>query len=228
MVPEFPSNGPCEKWDDCPCKIYRDHYRERKTGPEFPILVVRCVHHKVSFTIYPVGFTPFGRSSIAPVAPDGRLTIDGDGSDQFVGTYFDAALDAAKPFAWWHQYQEEKKSTLSFITQTRHLKRICTWLGIDPCNDQEQCEAVIRLLDVPGQLLHDSARTIYENAGFRNRGVAICNILNAIALRSSLFERLAVLGKEIGLWPSLSIWDCSNLCFRLSPFQAKEDRLSPD
>lgn len=227
MVPELPSTGPCKSQDGCSCNIHQDHFRERKTGPEFPILVVRCSRHTVAFTIYPVGFPPYGRSSIAPVAPDGSLTLGGNDSDRFVGTYFDAALDAAKPFAWWHPYQEEKLSTSSFVTQTRHLKRICAWLGVDPDSDQQQCEAAIRLLDVPGQLLHDSAQIINEHTGYQNRGVAICNVLDFITPRSSLFERFAALGANIGLWPPLEIWDSSNHCFRPSLFQALELRPPP-
>lgn len=228
MVPELPNTGPCQSWNDCSCNINQDHYRERKTGPEFPILVVRCTQHKVGFTIYPFGFSPYGRSSIAPVAPEGSLSIDGNGSDRFAGTYFDAALDASKSFPWRHSYQEEQSSTASFVTQTRHLKRICAWLGIDPESDQQQREATIRLLDVPGQLLHDSTRIIKEHFGYQNRGVAICHIFDIITARSSLFERLAALGAKIGLWPSLEIWDSSNHCFRPSLFQAAEFKLSPD
>lgn len=227
MMPELPSAGPCKSWDNCPCHINQDHFRERKTGPEFPILVVRCTKHRVAFTIYPFGYPPYGRSSIAPVAPEGSVTIGENGSKRFCGTYFDAAIDAAEPSAWWHQYENEHLSALSFITQTRHLMRICAWLGIDPGGAQQQSEAAMRLLDVPGQLLHDSTRTIRENTGYQSRGVAICKILDVITLRSSFFERLAALGANIGIWPPCAIWDRLNRCFRPSLFQVSDARPSP-
>lgn len=41
LLPEMPSTGPCQQWDDRACRIYRDHDRDRKTGPGFPFRVVR-------------------------------------------------------------------------------------------------------------------------------------------------------------------------------------------
>jgi len=33
MVADIPSQCPCHVLDKAPCKIYKDHERERKTGP---------------------------------------------------------------------------------------------------------------------------------------------------------------------------------------------------
>ncbi len=41
LLPEMPSAGPCQQWDDRACEICVNHDRDRKTGPGFPIRVVR-------------------------------------------------------------------------------------------------------------------------------------------------------------------------------------------
>ena len=41
LLPDLPTIGPCQEWDDRACRICIDHDRDRKTGPGFPIRVVR-------------------------------------------------------------------------------------------------------------------------------------------------------------------------------------------
>ena len=76
VLPELPTVGPCRDWDERACHIYFDHDRDRKTGPDFPLRVARCVTHKKGFTIYPPGYAPYGRQRLAPVAPDGSLVVN--------------------------------------------------------------------------------------------------------------------------------------------------------
>lgn len=52
------------------CDVRRHCTRERKCGPGFALTVVRCWVHGVAFTLYPLGWTPYGR---APVVGDGSL-----------------------------------------------------------------------------------------------------------------------------------------------------------
>ncbi len=211
--------------DNRNCHIVNDHFRDRKTGPG-SILVVRCKTHKVGFTVYPIGYTPYGRDKIAPVSPDGRMTTGKQGMDRFGGTCFDAARDAAKSIAWRHDYQTPSPER-SFITQSLHLKRCCTWFGINPDSDAGQREAVIQLLNVPGQLLHDHVQRIDKHSGYQNRGDAVCSILETLNCGSTLFERLAALGAKVGFWPPLHLWDAQHSCLRQSRFQTIGTRASP-
>ena len=41
FLPETPSAGPCQQWDGRACEVRINHDRDRKTGPCFPIRVVR-------------------------------------------------------------------------------------------------------------------------------------------------------------------------------------------
>lgn len=213
--------------DDKECRIVKNHLRDRKTGPDF-ILVVRCKTHNVCFSIYPIGYTPYGREKIAQVSPDGKMPVGGQGSGRFAGTYFDAALDAAKSNAWRHDYQTSPPGPgPGFITQSLRLNRCCTWFGINPDSDATQREAVTHLLDVPGQLLHDHMQCISEHPGYQNKGYAVCSILEKLHCGPTLFERLAALGANVGFWPPLHIWDAQHSCLRLSRFQIAGTRASP-
>lgn len=209
------------------CRIVIDHYRDRKTGPGM-VLVVRCTVHKIGFTLYPIGYTPYGRSKIAPISPDGKMSIGLQGADRFSCTYFDAALDAAGSNAWRHDYQDLSPTVPPFVTQSLHLKKHCTWFGINPDSDAAQREAVIQLLNVPGQVLNDHMLRISEYPGYQNRGKAICSILEILHSGPSLFERLGALGSNVGFWPPLYLWDTQHSCLRKSQFQADRTRSSPD
>lgn len=65
---------PVGRVEQCPlatadeeCAAILNGFRERKTGPHFPIQVMLCQVHGRSFTVYPMGFVPYGRVREAPV-----------------------------------------------------------------------------------------------------------------------------------------------------------------
>lgn len=71
---------PLGKVTQCPfaaageeCRTYRDGFRSRKTGPCFPIQIMGCRVHKRGFTVYPMGFDPYGRVRLAPVDAGGAM-----------------------------------------------------------------------------------------------------------------------------------------------------------
>ena len=79
LSPKLPLMGPCSAEHDGECRLSVDHRRARKTGPCFPITVMRCREHGHSFTLYPPGHVPYGRRAVAPVAVDGSLVQGEDG-----------------------------------------------------------------------------------------------------------------------------------------------------
>ena len=75
--------GPVERLDQCPfaagaepCRLWQHSKRRRKTGPRPSVGILKCRTHAAHFTVYPVGFTPYGRERIAPVQPDGEPASD--------------------------------------------------------------------------------------------------------------------------------------------------------
>lgn len=62
------------------CETYCNGFRDRSTGPEFPIQIMGCRAHKGSFTVYPTGFEPYGRVRLAPVDAAGA-PLEGERSE---------------------------------------------------------------------------------------------------------------------------------------------------
>jgi hypothetical protein len=226
LIPELPDLGPCHHWDQRPCKLGIDHYRDRKSGPGFPISVIRCRTHQKGFTIYPPGFVPYARQPLTPVAPDGHLTTATSGAPLFTGTYFDAALDAAAGRFWPRESTSDSLSA-RYGTQKRHLSRALLLLGIQPGLHARLREEAAQILAVPGQLLHDSAALIQAHPNYHNQGKAICHVLDVLKPSASLFERLADAGAGVCLWPALQLWDPRQKILRLSPFRPIRTRASP-
>ncbi len=205
MVPHFPDACPLEEKDGRPCRLSTDHRRERKTGPCFPLSVMRCCTHDVAFTLYPPGYTPWGREKWAPVAPDGATLTSEASSQRFRGTYFDAALDAAEDVVWAREKEfEEDFRKPSFISQQCHLERALRLLGIKGTLTWR--ETVAQTLSIPGQSLYEAA----QSAGSSDVGVlgrAVREVLDAIPTTvGKLFERIAACGAAEGLWPPLHVW----------------------
>jgi hypothetical protein len=200
LAPFWPSAGPCAREDGRPCRLGRDHSRERKTGPGHALVVASCSVHGRGFTLYPPGYLPYGRRAVAPVASDGTPIVaeekearpaGGRGRlDRFSGTCFEAALDAAEGRAWPRRF-EVGGSVLRWETQRRTLVRQTTWLGVGAETTDARREAVSAALGVPLILLLDAGRMIAARPGYRSRGLAICAVLRALRARDRLDERLA-------------------------------------
>ncbi len=206
MVPRFPETCPLGVKDGRPCRLFLDHWRLRKTGPCFPLSVMRCRTHEATFTLYPPGYIPWGREKWAPVAPDGTALTSEGSSQRFRDTYFEAALDAAEDIVWPKEkesHEDFKKA--SFITQRCHLDRALRLLGLK--GDPAWREAFAQTLFIPGQSLHEAAQAILRSTDVRALGRAVRGVLTAIPVTlGDLFERLAACGAAVGLWPPLHVW----------------------
>lgn len=218
-----PLHSPGER--DCNLKI--SHQRARSTGPEFPLFVLVCKEHRIGFTLYPPGYYPYSRHTLAPVSHDGCKLINKTAANKFSGTIFDAALDAAKKNFW---SKESKKGSLTprLWTQGQHVKRIAKLLSIETEKNERQREEVSQILQVPGQLLHDSTIAFRDAAGIEGRGAIISAILKQITCCTTLFERLAEVGAGAGLWPTPLFCEPVHRILVTSPFHAMRTRGSPN
>lgn len=226
LIPELPELGPCHNWDQRQCHLGIDHYRDRKTGPCFPILVIHCSTHNKGFTIYPPGYTPYGRYPLAPVGPDGELITEKRGAQRFRGTYFDAALDAANHCLWPCE-STFNSLTPRFSTQKRHLTCAGLLLGIQAGLHQRLREEMAQILAVPAQRLHDSAALMAAHPDCQSQGQAICKVLDSLQSSSLVFDRLTDAGAQVCIWPPLNRWDPQLNIFRLSAYRSMRTRASP-
>jgi hypothetical protein len=226
LRPEYPLICPYQTPDHQACKVSLDHWRDRKTGPCFALSVMRCGVHRKGFTIYPPGHVPYGQKAVAPVAPDGSWIEAGSGAKRFVGTCFDAALDAADNHPWPHTSYDGNLH-LRFRTQLRHLDRLTLLLAIKPDIDEYLRDEAANILSVPGQVLHDSAGLVQGQSSYRTLGTAICSVLETIPETTTLFERIAEAGAVATLWPAPCFWDCQHQMLKTGPFRRVRSRASP-
>ena len=201
FIPTIPEFGPCRSRDEC--EIVFHHCRERKTGPCFPVTVVYCLKHEVSFTLYPPGHVPYGRITLSGLALN-RSILEKGRAPPFRNTYFDAALDAAQGVAWPRK-SDEGSIELRFITQFRHIERCRLLFGLD--QDSRAREAVAEQLDIGGFILEEGRKQLVNEANFRTPGKVICLILDKLPENHTTFQRLATCGHYAGIWKQIQCWD---------------------
>ncbi len=207
LLPQLPDTCPLGVKDRQTCRLFTDHFRERKTGPQFALCVMRCRTHELGFTLYPPGYPPWGRKPwvrdgvVAKVEDDVQ-----DNAERFRNTYFEAALDAAEGVFWPREKAIDSDfGTPSDLTQECHLSRSIRLLGID--QEPSLREIFAQLFSLPGQLLHDAARVIGQQPHLADLGRVVRTLLEAIpSTLSCVFESLAICGAAVGLWPPLHVW----------------------
>ncbi|MBF8274165.1 MAG: hypothetical protein HW380_3270 [Magnetococcales bacterium] len=207
LRPKVPTVGPCEHSDGRPCRIFSDHDRERKTGPCYPIRVVRCRTHNKSFTLYPPGHVPHGRKSVGNLAENGSSIFGLTGTERFKGTIFDAALDADKQL-FWPLENGDFHVNPNIVTQANYLNRSKELLGIQPDISDEQRFIISHILMVSVTFLLDAANRMLGKVDLQTQGQIIREILEKIPpFESSLFERFVAVGTYLGRWAHLHVWD---------------------
>ena len=187
------------------CSLSIDHCRARKTGPGFPVAVVRCSRHPIGrFTLYPPGHIPYGRQQVVPCRPSDSLRQDPDtGQPGWQTTLFGAAIDAAQGQRW--PAHSPADDTRRRRTQGCRLTRAGTLLGVHPDLDSRTREWVATRLHVPTLTLRDAAGQWAPS--WQARGGAIRTVLEALPPNGSLLDRLLGAGAITGLWPSPQRWD---------------------
>lgn len=225
-TPVLPTVCPLHSTGDCDCRIKISHRRFRQTGPELPLFVVVCKEHNIGFTLYPPGYYPYSRHTLAPVSPGGSLLVEQTDNHRFAGTLFDAPLDAKAGIVWC---QESTANSLTprLPTQNRHLERIARLFGIGADGEARQREEVSQILMVPGQLLHDCSAILSDTAAIRIKGRIISGILNRIPFLATIFERLVELGAGAGLWPPPLFCSPRDHLLHPTPFHPVRTRGTP-
>jgi hypothetical protein len=187
---------------------------------------MRCKTHKIGFTLYPYGYYPYSRHTLAPVDMEGNLLTKSydKATSLFLGTLFEAATDAAEGITW------DKESTdgsfkLRFISQVRHMQRATILLGIAPETRTSLREEIAQILTVSGQAIIDtSIQIVQSSCDYQCYGNKICNLLQQIP-SGTVFERLAEAGASVGLWKEPLF--VTNKMLQLSSFHRVRMRGSP-
>jgi hypothetical protein len=205
------------------CRIRRAHLRERKTGPCFPVVVLRCHTHRHAFTLYPLGHMPYGRVAFAPVSSDGELLTSADeeggsrGGPSWQTTIFLAALQAASGHPW---PREADGSGMIWETQLEHLEKSAKLLGLTEETPPRTGEQIASRLCVRRLELLDAAQAYQGARGYMERGRAIVSVLKRLEPLRCFLQELLLCGVLSGLWGRVERWDPGGAGARRTVFSA--------
>ena len=212
LVPVMPEQCVAAEEGQC-CQLWVQHWRLRKTGPGFALVVAECRTHGVAFTLYPPGHVPYGRVAMAPLDPAGRPlqleAVDADGEDfedaaeatesvplAWGTTVFGAAEDAANRQPW---PRRNSTGPGSWRTQGRWILLGASLLGLMG----EQLGAPQGLLGVCELTRRDAATAYAAATGYRARGQAVTRPLGELEQAgAAMLDGLLVAGFRACRWGS--------------------------
>jgi len=189
------------------CRIHRRGFRPRKTGPKFPVEVLRCEEHELGFTAYPPGHVPYGRTAVAPVDYAGQKLAAADNAteadqldDSWESTLFGAAIDASRGVTWGEGAEGALESRR---TQGRRLESAGALLGAT-CADEQARRETARVVGVAELTLRDVAAA-WGPAGSRarpwkQRGAAIVSAVSHFSSGVGMLRRILEGGERALLW----------------------------
>jgi hypothetical protein len=217
LVPATPNCCASAAAGGGPCVIRLDHWRERKTGPEHPVVVMRCIPHGYAFTLYPPGFVPYGRVAVAPVDSQGQplsqATDDFDLPDvaaqlAWQSTVFGAAQDAAQGKPWPRTDQDRTGAAGTWRSQGRRISLVASLLALTADGTSSLFVGPLGV----SALSQREARQVYRAApGYRARGGAIGIVLEQLERTGyRLLDLLLMAGFAAQLWGRAYRWEASS------------------
>lgn len=195
-----------------PCRVGVHHFRDRTTGPCFPLVVAVCATHgPPAFTVYPPGHVPYGRVVVAPARTDGKgLLRDADiGTPAWGQTLLEAAQTAASGERWDRlggKRDGTSNSPAHNRTMRRHLDLAGKLFGVHPDLPSRAREAVAERLDVPVLVLQDAKARWVASRSWTMHAQEILEAVAAIPVTRSMPEKVIEAGAEVGLWPAPVFW----------------------
>jgi hypothetical protein len=194
---------------DVTCRIQIERWRHRIHGPGFLLCGMRCCNHCISFSVYPPGWTPYGRKSLAPVDHLGRIIVAEMEASPWRETLFDAVFDAAAGVFWSEEVNSlgpsvPESATSATVhcrqTQRRHIKGAMRLFGLDVASTTRDRETVSRELRLNLAILHEGSVRIRDGPTMAAWGREGARVLSELPAMNSSISGLLVLGEGRGLW----------------------------
>ncbi len=142
------------------CRIVSNGWRERKCGPFQRLKLFRCRIHRLGFTVYPFGMTPYSRYSFLD-SPN----------------YFAAVADAIRGCKW---PESASRAGATFKTQKRHIKRWALLFGAEPTLSKDERWKASLNLNISYLHLDEGAENIRAGPTFADRARIVLGILNSL------------------------------------------------
>jgi len=191
------------------CAISKHSWRRRKTGPGFPLRILKCWTHARYFTVYPLGFTPYARQALAPLASALRAAASGSPaiSSPWDRTVFEEAVRATEGKLGLRDVIRGDPVEPRYATGRRRTQRAGLLLGLAAQTDERVAEVVAQSLGLLG-LDHQAGRQAFSHAHTRrDQGTAIVSMLHVLPTAGALGSRLLGAGFLVGLWGRPALWD---------------------
>lgn len=193
------------------CHLVKNGWGLRDTGPCHPLRRVKC-HHGPGYTLYPPGYAPYRRESVAPVDSANemvRAVVDDEsetlGGVAWYQTFFGAVLDAALGVGW--SRGSPVGDPRRRRTQRRYNELCATLLGLSYEVDAAVSQRIASFLGIAWLLLSDQRRVYQSAITYMERGAVIKAVLEMVPLDRSLSHRLLTAGFIAGLWGRPMRWD---------------------
>jgi len=183
------------------CSIKFKQWRPRVFGPEHFLAQFKCLIHSVSFTIYPIGWQPFGRLAIADVSPSGECL-----SDDLNFTVFQAVSDAARGIKWPEQSRQSQTVLGAplrgvFKTQKRHIEGVCRLFATANHSTTDDRAESVAVLSLDLSLLEAVAVRIRDGPRrWQDKAKEVEVILQKLFPLSPHVKSLITLGKIREFW----------------------------
>lgn len=203
------------------CAISKHAWRSRKTGPGFPLRILQCSTHPHYFTVYPLGFTPYARQALAPLASFRAAASESEAiSSPWDRTVFEAAVRAAEGDLGLRDVIHGDPVEPRYATGRRRTQRAGLLLGLAAQTDERVAEVVAQSLRLLG-LDHQAGRQAFSQARTRcGQGTAIVSMLHVLPTTGALESRLLGAGFLVGLWGRPALWDARTSSRTFPPFAA--------
>lgn len=194
--------------DGPPCHLLVHHWRDRKTGPEFPLLVLQCRTHGIAFTLYPPGHVPYGRCAVAPVDLEGQplFGVDEEPCEATLAweqTLFGAAQDAARRQAWPRRNDGAPQQGC-WRTQGRRIAQLGQVLGLAGAGDS----VMVGPLGISALGQREAEAAYGQAKGYEARGRAVSTIASELqSVPCDLLDLILAAGFVAGSWGRAYRWD---------------------
>lgn len=198
---------------DKACALTVNHLRERKTGPEIAIAVLRCGTHRRAFTVYPFGHIPYGRVAVAPVALDGEMLFSRQGGAQPDGKERPAweATLFGPAFAAVHGQAIKITDPRWWATETAERLAVgAALLGIHPDLSAQDGDAIALRLEIPRLVLRQAAGEYERARGRAARSRVLLGVLDHLGAVGCLLDRVLAAGAVAGCWSTVTRWDLAS------------------
>lgn len=186
------------------CHVVKGRQRHRKVGPSHPLWVLKCDVHACWFTVYPLGWLPFGRRAIVELDSQGESVLSGSPWDN---TAFGAAIDEERGKVWPMTSAGVLRSSLEGIdcygvrkTQLRHILGGGQLFGlVEKDNSHQQ---MTRLeLGINQRAYQEAHGRIRDGPWPAALGTACTGLLRNFAQPSMLtLTKIMHLGQILGFW----------------------------